>query len=54
MISEETEKICRQASDCGLVGLYEIEDLIQELRCNLYGIKYGKTSKAVKTHDEDI
>lgn len=46
-ISEETEKICRQASDCGLVCLYEIENLIQELKCNLYGIKYGKASKAV-------
>lgn len=54
MISEETEKICRQASDCGLVGLYEIEGLIQELKCNLYGIKYGKTSKAVDNNDEAI
>lgn len=53
-ISEETEKICCQTSDCGLVSLYEIADLIQELKCNLYGIKYGKTSKALDNNDEDI
>lgn len=51
-ISEETEKICRQASDYGLMGLHEIESLIQELKCNLYGIKYGKASKAV--NDKDV
>ncbi len=54
IISEETEKICRQASDYGLVGLYEIEDLIQEFKCNLYGIKYGKAARAVNKGDEDV
>ena len=52
MISEETEKLCCHASNCGLMGLYEIESLIQELKCNLYGIKYGKASKAV--NDKDV
>ena len=54
IISAETEKVCYQILDCGLAGLYEIEELIQELKCNLYGIKYGKASKAVDNGNEDL
>lgn len=52
-ISLETVSYCCRTLECGTQCLYDIEDLIQEFKCNLYGIKYGKTSKAVRNNDED-
>lgn len=52
-ISRETVTYCCRALECGTYCLYNIEDLIQEFKCNLYGIKYGKTSKAVRNNDEN-
>ena len=44
-ISKKTAETCFLAANCGSYGLRVIEELIQEFKCNLYGIKYGKTSK---------
>jgi len=53
-ICQETIDLSYEAISCGAECLYNIEDLIQEFKCNLYGIKYGKTARAVeKINEED-
>lgn len=42
IITEDTLELCVQATDYGMYGLQTLENLIIELKLNLYGIRYGK------------
>jgi hypothetical protein len=53
-IRRETLDFCRRTTEYGHRGLLIVENMIQEFKCNLYGIKYGKASKAVDNDDKDI
>ncbi len=44
-ISAETKDFCIRSVDCGMCGLDMLEDLILELKLNLYGMQYGKHKK---------
>lgn len=52
-ITNETIDLCTKAANSGMEGLYVIRDIIQELKHNLYGIKYGRVAERIKGIGED-
>lgn len=44
-ITAETKDFCIRAVDCGMCGLNMLENLILELKLDLYGMQYGKHKK---------
>ena len=44
-ITAETKDFCIRAVDCGMLGLNMLENLILELKLDLYGMQYGKHKK---------
>lgn len=53
-ITVEAKDFCIRAVDCGMIGLNILENLILELKLDLYGIQYGKHKRKILKKSKDM